>query len=285
MTQFPKWTDHVQSDKLFKWLGDDSFKIKGKKMIQFPVWTDHVQSDKLFKWKDDGSFKVNHMVSRQSSVYNSNTNADLSIPHHILMSDVENVPRNFKETPRYDRQRVSYISMDWVRPQETNLEFHPSLIVMNNVHRYDDLLSGKISDENVEAITIDTLEVLWRTYEQCQNNNIPYRPGPHTITITNYREYWKDGKFLRREWDGLKYDWEAMYLGRLHSFMYITDDAPSWKEHTPFGIADVPQIKIKKLQDLLHSLQKPATPFANEFFNHTTDEFRFMEIVQHTNTE
>jgi hypothetical protein len=123
------------------------------------------------------------------------------------------------------------------------------------------------SDSNA-AIHIDTVVVLWNRENEYSTD---YRPGPCSIHLKNYREYWKNGKFVHRNWDNML----CKFGNNFYSF-----GPPEWIVSPNINTLQPNKAQFLEMQKLLNFPQNDITVFGNKFFHSITDEFRFHTIIK-----
>jgi hypothetical protein len=195
-------------------------------------------------------------------VYYSKDKKSISIPH---FNDAEDC------VVEHTEQTAGYILLKWTPLEgEPMLENgkNPRKINSYGIHRHfeDGILHSYTPDE--PAISVKRIHALWDSPTECEENNTTYRPGPNQIMIRNYQEYWNHGEFSHAKWDGILLKW---WLG------FETSMVPS--DYVTNGNIIKNQKSVEKILDLMQSVNAPMAPLINEFFNHTTDEFRFLEIM------
>jgi hypothetical protein len=195
------------------------------------------------------------------------------IPSHYYISrDYQyDDPQNGKT---HTIQKALELSVLWKPLYSTesvsDIGYHPAIIRAfdisrhyhkNRLHRWGDY----------PAIRIKKLRVTWNAAKECQDNNLTFRPGPYEITINNYREYWHEGKLDKVAWDTMFFKWWSGFATIIipHRDLEIISRSGHPCE--------------KEIIDLLQNPNKPVTPLNNQFFNDTTDEFLFMDIIQRVN--
>jgi hypothetical protein len=218
-------------------------------------WIEYLRADDLFEWN-----------TNKIDLFNND------FPIYITSSESK-VTSN--------RQEISYISLHWRDEATKDAKFEESLYPRSLDARLlvRHLKNGKLHNNDITqpAITVDEINVYWPTMYYCQKYNLAYRPGFNNIEITNYREYWHEGKFIRAEWGSAILNWWSSFY---------TTDGPNWdkcikQSGKRFVVAAPFLVRTEKnLIELMRSTQKPVDILANRLFEHISDEMRFMDIVR-----
>jgi hypothetical protein len=119
------------------------------------------------------------------------------------------------------------------------------------------------------SLSIKLLRIYWIEPSRCLVLGIPIHNGPIMIEIYGYKEYWKDGQFVRYEYQSIYYNWL--------DYIAITESGPDGMKN---DYANNLTIWEKKFYKLLQTVQKPVTPLSNKFFNSVSDEMRFLALIQ-----
>jgi hypothetical protein len=256
-------------------------------MNGYPNWIEHVRSSHLFNWHNFKGFEqytTNNKHFRSNPSYSSlmlrynNTESQPGYPERFYIDE------NFKVVRSGDivKETSSLICLDWneiiidMDKNFINIGNHPVRISLHDITKYhkDGVPFRKNTDK--PAIKIDEIKVIRRDYRGCMEHQIPWYPGPSATNIINYREYWDNGKFVKNTWDFIIYDWGSIMF-------------PFWNTFSTYGGPNYPLYKNQDTRlsetenefwTVLKTLKEPVSPFSNQFFNHTTDEFRVLDIIQ-----
>jgi hypothetical protein len=239
-------------------------------------WIEYIRERDLFEWGHHKDFnEIIYDEELEQQQYFRNSKFSLGYLHHICYHYLTKALPQFKSEIKMDE--CAWIKMGFVPEDQyemNDIGFHPISFHMHNIRRYT--LDGKIhNDEGSPAITVKDMFAVWNNFETCKKYNITHRPGPIVISILGYKEYWDNGVFIRAGWNDMRLEWNPR-PNSLASGMQ-TAYGPDWKVHT--RVEDMGPSE-KKIIALLHSLEEPATPFNNKFFNSVSDEFRYLDLVQ-----
>jgi hypothetical protein len=261
--KYPNWTSAIRSPYLMDWAKHPKFipKTPSKSRNTDPVY-DYMESYYNTVRHPDvplAGIDTDKSVSDTSQVLiDAQNDSTIIIPSHI--------------------ESARKIQLSWNLLHGENAwvdtHYHPSHIGMIWLERH---LKDNVFHRNdwLPAITINDLHLSWNDYSFCQSKTATYRPGPEIITINNYKEFWSKGKFIRNSYTSIFYQWVGG-LNLLETNNLDGDNNLTWY---PINKSAKLTVNQKKLYDLLNTLQAPATPFENRFFNSDTDEFRFMDIM------
>jgi hypothetical protein len=235
-------------------------------------WINHIRDRNLFHWHENPKFEIQEKNMFEASHLWVNTECTKGdfLELKYYNEDTQLLPhsKNIK------KETASSISLSW-NTETTygepikllDIGYHPKRMTFYKLTRYwqDDHLHTR--DLKTPAIQAKEVHVKWTPRTECQLQGITYRPGPIEITLQDYKEYWRNGKFIRHEWGYVFVDWN---IG-LNTVGY-----PDWKIMSYLKMVEA---EGESLLSLLLSLEKPVTLFSNKFFHSISDEFRFMNIT------
>jgi hypothetical protein len=218
-------------------------------------WLDQLRDKKLFRWDKEPGFITQHPIG---VCICDNASPKSWDPHQAIYSYEL---RNLRNNSNNPITGLGYISMGWENSK--NIGNHPSRITCSRITSFFDHQNWQIPYPNKPILSIANLSIFW-------NKISPYRPGPAMIDMFNYSEYWKENTMVEQRCSRTVFKWWNQFA---------TLGPPDWEV-----VSENRDTKEEReLLSLLKSTQSPITPLKNNFFNSSTDEFRFMDIIQRAN--
>jgi hypothetical protein len=232
-------------------------------MIDMPNWITQIRHEKLFQWNQEPGFEAQQHHSGVNKYYRPDIVP--GEPISVVYSQAKAIPTD----------NPFFTSIVW--SSGTNkLRFipdignHPNTIVFFDIKRFTDPTHGFFhhEDETKPAIVVSEVVAYWRGYNYCTQHGLSFRPGPKSITIKGYLEYWYEGEFIDNGWESISLQWWDRFS---------TKGPPHWEKLPKLENMLSPELE---LISMLQNTSKPVKPLCNNFFQSETDEFQFLNIIQ-----